>query len=33
MAFESVRGRKVFSPLTGITYIFGDYFVVMRGDA
>lgn len=32
MAFESVRGRKVFSSLTGITYIFGDYFVVMHGE-
>lgn len=32
MAFESVRGRKVFSPLTGMTYIFGDYFVVMKGE-
>lgn len=32
MAFESVRGRKVFSPMTGMTYIFGDYFVVMRGE-
>lgn len=32
MAFESVRGRKVFSAVTGRTYIFGDYFVVMNGD-
>lgn len=32
MAFESVRGRKVFSPMTGTTYIFGDYFVVMNGE-
>lgn len=32
MAFESVRGRKVFSSMTGMTYIFGDYFVVMKGE-
>lgn len=32
MAFESVNGQKVFSHLTGTTYIFGDYFVVFQGD-
>lgn len=32
MAFETVNGQKVFSSTTGMTYIFGDYFVVFRGD-
>lgn len=32
MAFETVNGQKVFSSVDGITYIFGDYFVVFRGD-
>lgn len=33
MAFESVEGQKVFSPMTGTTYIFGDYLAVFRSDA
>lgn len=33
MAFESVSGQKVFSSATGFTYIFGDYFVIFRGDS
>ena len=33
MAFESVSGQKVFSSATGLTYIFGDYFVVFRNDS
>ena len=32
MAFESVSGQKVFSSISGMTYIFGDYFVVFRSD-
>lgn len=32
MAFETVNGQKVFSSTTGMTYIFGDYFVVFRGE-
>ena len=32
MAFETVNGQKVFSSMTGMTYIFGDYFVVFRGE-
>lgn len=32
MAFETVEGQKVFSPMTGTTYIFGDYFTVFRSD-
>ncbi|MCM1054056.1 MAG: hypothetical protein NC394_00925 [Bacteroides sp.] len=32
MAFETVNGQKVFSSATGMTYIFGDYFVVFRGE-
>lgn len=32
MAFESVNGQKVFSAMTGITYIFADYFVVFQGE-
>ena len=33
MAFETVKGQKVFSSATGTTYIFGDYFVVFRSDS
>ncbi len=33
MAFESVKGIKIFSHMTGTTYIFGDYFVVIQGEA
>ena len=33
MAFESVSGQKVFSSATGLTYIFGDYFVIFRSDS
>lgn len=33
MAFETVNGQKVFSSMTGMTYIFGDYFVVFRGES
>lgn len=32
MAFETVEGQKVFSPMTGTTYIFGDFFAVFRSD-
>lgn len=32
MAFESVSGQKVFSSMTGTTYIFADYFVVFQGE-
>ncbi len=32
MAFETVNGQKVFSAMTGTTYIFADYFVVFKGD-
>lgn len=32
MAFETVEGQRVFSPMTGTTYIFGDYFAVFRSD-
>lgn len=32
MAFETVNGQKVFSAMTGTTYIFGDYFAVFRGE-
>ena len=32
MAFETVNGQKIFSSATGMTYIFGDYFVVFQGD-
>ena len=32
MAFETVNGQKVFSSSSGMTYIFGDYFVVFRSD-
>lgn len=33
MAFETVEGQKVFSPMTGTTYIFGDYFTVFLNDS
>lgn len=33
MAFETVEGQKVFSHMTGTTYIFGDYFAVFRSDS
>ena len=33
MAFETVKGQKVFSSATGTTYIFGDYFVVFHSDS
>lgn len=33
MAFETVPGQKVFSSITGISYIFGDYFVVFTGES
>ena len=33
MAFETVKGQKVFSSVSGMTYIFGDYFVVFRSDS
>lgn len=32
MAFETVNGQKIFSSATGMTYIFGDYFVIFRSD-
>lgn len=32
MAFETVNGQKIFSSAAGMTYIFGDYFVVFRSD-
>lgn len=32
MAFETVNGQKIFSSVSGMTYIFGDYFVVFRSD-
>ncbi|MCM1299931.1 MAG: hypothetical protein NC203_01890 [Firmicutes bacterium] len=33
MAFETVSGQKVFSSMTGTTYIFADYFVVFQGES
>lgn len=33
MAFESVSGQKVFSSMTGTTYVFADYFVVFQGES
>lgn len=33
MAFETVPGQKVFSSMTGISYIFGDYFVVFASES
>lgn len=32
MAFETIQGQKVFSNLTGQTFIFSDYFTVFTSD-
>ena len=32
MAFENVKGQKVFSGITGLTFLFADYFTVFPGN-